>query len=113
MTTDRTAKIRQLNDTMRDTLGSLGTGKLVWTDGVAAMPEASRQALLGKVVEFKDFDENNDPYGEHDFGKIMHEGTRYFWKIDYFDKACQFGSKDPADPAKTTRILMIMRADEY
>ena len=40
-------------------------------------------------------------------------GERYFFKIDYYDKNTEFGSPDPADPAVTTRVLTIMRADEY
>jgi hypothetical protein len=36
-----------------------------------------------------------------------------FFKIDYFDPKMEFGSEDSADPAKTTRVLTIMLADEY
>lgn len=109
----RVAKIRQLNDLARDTLCSLGTGKLALTDGVRGLPAADMQKLLGRVVEFKDFSEDNDPYGEHDFGKIEFQGTDYFFKIDYYDKTLEYGSEDPADPAQTTRVLTVMRADEY
>ena len=41
------------------------------------------------------------------------DGTMLFWKIDYYDKQVEYGSEDPADPAKTTRVLTIMLADEY
>ena len=51
--------------------------------------------------------------GEHDFGAIDEGGVRCFWKIDLYDRATEMGSPDPADPAVTTRVLTIMRADEY
>jgi hypothetical protein len=31
----------------------------------------------------------------------------------YFDERSEFGSEDPADPQKTTRILTVMLAEEY
>jgi Protein of unknown function (DUF3768) len=27
--------------------------------------------------------QNNDRYGEHDFGAVEHGGVKIFWKIDY------------------------------
>jgi hypothetical protein len=55
----------------------------------------------------------NPNHGEHDFGAVDEAGVRYFWKIEYYDRATEFGSPDPADPAVSTRVLTIMRADEY
>jgi Protein of unknown function (DUF3768) len=45
-----------------------------------------------------DFNTNNDPYGEHDFGSFELAGEKFFWKIDYYDSLCEFGSEDPGDP---------------
>src|SRR3954454_7957641 len=50
---------------------------------------------------------------EHDFGNFSLAGRKFFFKIDYFDVSMEFGSEDPADPAKTTRVLTIMLAEEY
>ena len=70
-------------------------------------------ALVVAVRDFKDFTPDNDPHGEHDFGAVEHDGVRYFWKIDAYDRSLTFASQDPADPSVTTRVLTIMRADEY
>jgi hypothetical protein len=106
-TTDR---IRALNDDFRR---SFVGGLVVITAGVEAMPAEQRKSLLAKVRAFDVFTEDNDPRGEHDFGAIDEGSVRYFWKIDCYDRATEFGSPDPADPAVTTRVLTIMRADEY
>ena len=51
-------------------------------------------------------------HGELDFGSFTQQGRKLFWKIDTYDAACEFGSEDPADPTKTTRVLTIMLAEE-
>jgi Protein of unknown function (DUF3768) len=68
---------------------------------------------IRRVAAFADFSPDNDPHGEHDFGGFELAGQQFFWKIDYYDAAMEFGSDDPADPAKTTRVLTIMLATEY
>ena len=103
-------RIRALNDDFRRTFVG---GMVVITAGVEAMPARSARSLLAKVRAFDAFTEDNDPHREHDFGAVDEGGVRYFWKVDYYDRATEFGSPDPADPAVTTRVLTIMRADEY
>ena len=68
---------------------------------------------LVRVMAFDDFNADNDPHGEHDFGSFELEGEKLFWKIDYFDLAAEFGSEDPTDPKKTLRVLTVMLAEEY
>lgn len=46
------------------------------------------------VQEFDRFTEDNDPYGEHDFGSLEWHGEKVFWNIDYYDHALVHG-KDP------------------
>jgi hypothetical protein len=107
---DKSVRIRELNDSLRRSF--LG-GKVVTTDGVAALPEGDLAQLLEKVRSFNQFTSDNDPHGEHDFGSVELAGTTYFFKVDYYALDMDGGSEDPADPTKTTRVLTIMRADEY
>jgi hypothetical protein len=103
-------RIRTLNDDFRRTFVG---GAVMITAGVEALPVEQRRSLLAKVRSFEAFGEDNDPHGEHDFGAIDEGGVHFFWKVDCYDRATEFGSPDPADPAVTTRVLTIMRADEY
>ena len=88
-------------------------GVIVSPDGIFALDKADRDAILEKVRTFDAFTPDNDPHGGHDFRNIDHNGERIFWKIDYYDAACEYGSEDPAEPNKTTRVLTIMLAEEY
>lgn len=105
------ARIAELNDLLRTTFL---TGKVVLTEGIRALPDDRREAVITGVRTFSAFTEGDDPYGEHDFGafEIEDVGT-VFWKIDYYDADYQYLSPDPADPAVTRRVLTIMLAEEY
>jgi hypothetical protein len=65
------------------------------------------------VRTFDRFDRDNDPHGEHDFGNFDIADQRFFFKVDYYNLEMDGGSEDPADPAKTTRVLTVMKAEEY
>jgi Protein of unknown function (DUF3768) len=103
-------KIRKLNDAFRR---SLTGGKVMMTAGIAALSVAMQAKVLNEVRTFDAFTADNDPHGEHDFGNFEVDGRKIFWKIDYYDAAMEFGSEDPADPSKTTRVLTVMLASEY
>jgi hypothetical protein len=107
---DRAATIAALNDQLR-CRGRGGT--LCATAGVIALGHAALPAILAAVRGFTAFTTDNDPYGEHDFGALTWRATRLFWKIDYYDRAMQFGSPDPTDPAVTTRVFTVMLAEEW
>jgi Protein of unknown function (DUF3768) len=107
---DKSARIRELNDAFRN---SFVGGKVMLTQGVDGLSDSDKTALLAKVRAFDDFSGDNDPYHEHDFVSVEHDGTTYFGKIDYYDAEMTMGSEDPADPLLTARVLTIMRADEY
>lgn len=100
-------KIQELNDRLRQT--GMG-GKVVMTRAVSALSAEDLGTLIQKVREFDAFTPRNDPWGEHDFGEVVLEGERYFWKIDAYDVNLEFGSPDPADETVTGRVLTIMTA---
>ena len=106
----RTERIRALNDAFRTTFEG---GRVFLTAGVEALPSDVTAMAIRTVATFSDFHDGNDPYGEHDFGAFELTGRRFFWKIDYYDRRLKWGSDDPADPEKTTRVLTIMLAEEY
>lgn len=107
---ERVAKIRELNDQFRRT--GIG-GRFVMTGGVRALGQAALAQILQEVAGYDEFTEDNDPYGEHDFGTVRAGSVKLFWKIDYYDRSLEGGSEDPANPAVTTRVLTLMRAEEY
>jgi len=103
-------RIRVLNDNFRSTLNG---GQVVMTQDVDALPLDTKARVILAVQSFSNFTKEDDPHGEHDFGSFEIEGEDYFFKIDYYAPDLDGGSEDPADPEKTTRVLTIMRADEY
>ena len=104
------ARVAALNDALRRHQTG---GRLFVTAGVAAISRDALPRILDAVSAFTAFTDDNDPYGEHDFGSFEYEGHRLFWKIDYYDQHMRGGSPDPADPAATTRVLTVMLAGEY
>lgn len=103
--------IASLNDAFRR---SFIGGRVLLTAGITSLSEADRIGIMHAVASFGSFTPDNDPYGEHDFGRIDHPvAGRIFWKIDYYDPSMEQGSEDPADPSKTVRVLTIMLASEY
>ncbi len=102
---EASAKIAAVNDTFRRNMEGCTV-----TKGVAAMGEDVNEIFV-RVRDFTEFNEDNDPYGEHDFGSFIVSGVKIFWKIDYYDEALK-GWCDPLSP-DCHRVLTIMRADEY
>ena len=57
-------KIALLNDAFRT---SLSGGTVLLTAGVYELPDMVKAAAIQKVATFDEFNEDNDPYGEHPF----------------------------------------------
>lgn len=110
MQTDKTARIRALNDRLRQT--GCG-GQLMATQGVMARSSAFVKRALAAMSAFDAFVQGDDPYQEHDFGALEIDGQKLFWKIDYYDPTLTAGAEDPADPRTCRRVLTLMLAEEY
>ncbi len=101
---DEKHKIARLNDEFR----GKGHGFTI-TQGVQALEDVP--GLIGAVRRFNEFNEDNDPHGEHDFGVIMWHDNKIFWKIDYYDQELCYW-ENPLSP-QCRRVLTVMLADEY
>ena len=107
--------INRLNDRFRKATGSSDPAgaslrRKLMTSGIRALGLRATVDIAERVITFDTFTADNDRHGEHDFGSFEYEGQRIFWKIDYYARASfgpgfDMGSDDPADPAKTLRIL--------
>ena len=104
------AKRRTLNDAFRKTFRG---GRVVMTVGVAALSAKTQLAVFQKIQAFDAFNDENDPWGEHDFVSVEHEGQTFFAKIDYYNRDLSGHSENASDPQKTCRVMTIMLAEEY
>ena len=103
-------KIAALNDALRQH----GTGgKIMLTPGIRSLGQKAVNEITAKIRSFDTFTEDNDPYGERDFGSIKVGCNKVFFKIEYYDRNMQYASPDPADSSVTVRVMTIMMADEY
>ncbi len=72
-------KIRELNDPFRTTMTG---GRVMMTAGVDALPSDVKAMVIRRVATFSDFNADNDPHQEHDFGSFELASQKFFWKID-------------------------------
>ncbi len=99
-------RIAELNDNFRR-----HGRQYTYTAGVIALGGDDLAEIMEAVASFNKFGENNDPYGEHDFGTVVWRSHKIFWKIDYYDAATKY-YKDPLAPT-CWRVLTVMLAEEY
>ena len=102
---ETSAKIAALNDEHRRSMQGCTVSR-----GIVAMHEKANEVFVA-VRDYTDFSEDNDPYGEHDFGSLKVADQKVFWKIDYYDENLERWC-DPLDP-NCHRVLTIMLAEEY
>ena len=129
MVTEKSSVIAAQNDAFRKQVpyAVYLAGTTVMTAAVASLDAIALGELLTSIRAYNNFDngvankessnidkdgiyDGNDPYGEHDFGKI----GNYFFKFDYYDSSeMEYGSEDPSDPTKTYRVLTIGEMSDY
>ena len=107
----QSAAIRALNDAFRKTFKG---GTVVLSAGIMALETARQHAIFAAVQAFDDFNDADDPWGEHDMAAVMVDGERIFFRIEYYDPTDDTQhSEDPACRAKTERVLTIMFGREF
>lgn len=104
MQTEETMEIAKKNDEFRRS----GFGVVV-TPGVQVLEDLG--GLIDDIRRFNEFTEDNDPFGEHDFGVVYWFGQKVFWKIDYYNQTLTYG-EDPRS-LHCRRVLTVMLASEY
>ena len=87
-------------------------GKAIMTRAVASLAGMTKALLFNAIVNFDNFTEGNDPYGEHGFGCVELDGLpKVYWKIDYYEDATLvYGTEDRLN---AYRVLVVMFAEEY
>ena len=106
----RCIEIQKGNDAFRKAMfDSPNWNQYTMSIGVAMSP--NWESILDAVHAFVDFLPKDDPNNEHDFGNIMIENVDYLFTINYYDRLL----KTSVNPYKVepTRVLTVMRADEY
>jgi hypothetical protein len=103
----KTQRIRDLNDELRHKMTG---GMAVMTPGIAALGGEAVERIVKTIAVFDDFCNANDPHQEHDFGSFEAEGHTIFFKIDLYEEP---NVKHPNGDPVVTRVLTIMRAEEY
>jgi hypothetical protein len=106
--------VAKLNDQLRKK-GDTSLGKIVCTSTITALSGQGMINVINAVKNYDDWSESNDPYGEHDYGRVEVDGVSYIWKIDYYDLSYTYGvdASERNNTARCRRVLTIMRSDEY
>ena len=103
-------RIRALNDALRKTGAG---GQTFMTRSLIEKGADFIAKATAAVRDFDAFDDDNDPWQEHDCATLEVEGEHVIFKIDYYDLDMRWLSPDPVDPALTKRVLTLMLAGDY
>jgi hypothetical protein len=93
-----------LNDQFRES----GFG-VTLTGGIQSVKDLN--GLMDAIRTFDSFNESNDPWGEHDFGRLEWHGDKVFWKIDYYNETLDEWEDPLCGSCK--RVMTVMLSEEY
>ena len=73
-----------------------------------------RNAVVEKIQAFEAFDDDSDPWDEHGFVSVEHDGQTFFAKIDYYDRKSEWRIRKMRPiSTKHCRVMTIMLAEEH
>lgn len=102
--TSKADRIRAMNDALRK--HGIG-GEIYATSSLMSLGLDVLKHVVNEVTKFSDFNPNNDPYQEHDFGIVQVGDIKVMFKIDYYEDATKtYGAADPSDP-NTVRVMTV------
>lgn len=98
------------NDKLRKTLFQDRKNMVVVTGGVSMRGNLDK---IREALRLYEPTEGDNPYGENDFGAVMVEGVKYYFKIDYYDENHEYGVDPYEDgPDAVYRVMTIMHESE-
>ncbi|PTV70208.1 DUF3768 domain-containing protein [Agrobacterium pusense] len=109
---ERKIRIRDLNDELR-TRGHARNGRVVVMGGLANEDNQKKVQVAIAAGQHTDWNSGDDPYGEHDFGRLDVEGEAFLFKIDYYSLDEAHASEHPEDQNTTIRVMTLMYAEDY
>jgi hypothetical protein len=110
LVTSRSEAIRLLNDLCRRTF----TGaQIVVTAAFTGLEADLKARALERVRTFNDFDGDNDPHHEADFGSFEMDGHTFNWQFAYYDPSMKYGADHPEDPDQCRRVLTVGLREDW
>jgi hypothetical protein len=102
---ERRQTIAALNDQLRTTFKG---GRVQMTRNVYDLDDRLRGRALSVLARYSSFDADSD----HDNGVFIFAGFAFEWRIEYRGVDGCVPSLDPADAAKTFRVLTLSAVDD-
>jgi hypothetical protein len=114
ITDEKKARIAALNDELR-TRRTARNGRIIVTGAlIEETGDGEKMArILDAIRDFSDFNDDNDPHGERDYGRVTVDGEEIMFKFDYYALNEENLSEHPEDPNVTIRVMSVFYASDY